>query len=382
MEGMMNKVRVGLVGCGGRGIGVAELFKIHPDCKVTACCDKYIACAEQASTTLDVPGEHIYTDYEKMLREAPVDALFLAPDPMEQVEMACAGMQANLHVCTEVPAAFSIDECWKLIETVQSTGCKYQLMEQTRYWGFVDAWKQMVDRGQLGHVCLAQGEYVHYESSWGCWTDVETGEILHTNEKPADRKVEPHWRYRLLSDPITYLPHTMSPLLKILGDRVLKVSCMGTRRKSYTHQNLPWTDIQYAVMHTEKDTVLLAGAGFSLPHVARGATGCHWYELRGSEGIVSSPRCVSDRFHVWHPGMDSFEDMDLSTVPLHATDTESATGHGGADYRPVDTFIRSIIEDTNPPLDVYLTAELTAPAIIAAESARQGGVLLEVPSFR
>lgn len=378
----MEKVRIGLVGCGGRGIAVTCLFRFHPRCEITACCDRYQAPALRAASHFGVPQSQVYTDYEKFLQNAPVDAVFLAPDPMVQVTMACQAMEYGKHVCTEVPAAFTIEECWQLIESVECTGMKYQLMEQTRYWGFVQAWKQMVDSGELGHVCLAQGEYVHYEKHWGCWTDAQTGEILSANEKPADRDVLPHWRYLILSDPIYYLPHTMSPILNVLGDRVLSVSCMGTRRESYTQQGLPWSDIQYALMHTEKDTVLLVGAGFSLPHVPRGATHCHWYELRGTTGSVCSPRCHSEPFRVWKQGMGDFEAMDLSTIPLGATQEQAQTGHGGADYVPVDAFITSIIENTTPPLDVYLTAELTAPAIIAAESARQGGTMLSVPDFR
>ena len=45
-------------------------------------------------------------------------------------------------------------------------------------------------------------------------------------------------------------------------------------------------------------------------------------------------------------------------------------------------FIDAIKNDTTPPMDVYKAVETAAPAIIAAESARRGGELLEVPDFR
>ena len=135
-------------------------------------------------------------------------------------------------------------------------------------------------------------------------------------------------------------------------------------------------------MHTAKDTVMLVGAGFSLPYPRRGQTICHWYELRGSKGTVESERGPRDSFHVWKDGVDEQQTMDLSTTPLDATEEQSATGHGGADFKPVDTFVRAILDDMTPPLDVYLTVELTAPAIVAAESARNDGVLMEVPDFR
>jgi len=345
--------------------------------------DRFPSCVEEAASRIPLPDAERYTDFEKMLREAKVDALYFACDPMVQVELACKAMEAGKHVCTDVPAAFSVEDCWRLVRTVEQTGMKYQLMEQTRYWGFVDAWREMRERGELGHVCLAQGEYIHYKRAWGCWTDLETGEIVSKTPAP-DREVEPHWRYRVLGDPIYYLPHTLSPLLKILDDRVLSVSCMGTRKQSYTEpdRDLPWTDIQYALMHTEKDTVILAGAGFSLPCVMRGKTGCHWYELRGTKGSVESPRCEDDTFRVWRQGMPTYETADLSTIPADATAEESKTGHGGADFKPVDTFIGSILSDMEPPMNVYLSVETAAPAILAAESAGKGGTLLEVPDFR
>jgi predicted dehydrogenase len=292
-------------------------------------------------------------------------------------------MKAGRHVCTEVPAAYTLDQCWNLVNTVKKTGCKYQLMEQTRYWGFVDVWKGMRDRGELGHVCLAQGEYIHYER-WDTWMDADTGKIFYDIKPPAGKNIVPTWRNRMLCNPIYYLPHTLSPLLKILDDRVLRVSCMGTRKGSYTYPDevLGWSDLQYALMHTAGDTVMLVGAGFSMPNINRGQTYSHWYELRGNKGNVTSPRSKTDNFQKWQIGMDTFEVMNLSTVPLDANASQADSGHGGADFKPVDTFLQAILNDTTPPMDVYLTAEMTAPAIIAAESARRNGEAMDVPDFR
>lgn len=383
----MKKVRLALVGCGRRGINITGLFKMHKNCEVTTLMDTFEAPIRTAAQRLELPDAKIYTDHAKMLREAPIDAVFYSPDPTVQANLACEAMRAGKHVCTEVPAAFTIEQCWNLVKTVEKTGCKYQLMEQTRYWGFIEKWKQMHDAGELGHVCLAQGEYIHYLPDYSNWQDSSTGEIFGSLKRPKGRNIEPHWRYRTaIAEPIYYLPHTLSPILKILGDRVVRVCCMGTRKKSYTFAGMgldvPWRDIEYATMHTEKDTVLLAGAGFSLPHVSRGPTGCHWYELRGTKGSVTSPRHKTDGFRVWKDGSGIYQEMDLSLAPLDADALQARSGHGGADFKPVDTFIQSILKDRKPPMDVYLSVETAAPAILAAESARKGGVLLDVPDFR
>ncbi|MBI4531617.1 MAG: Gfo/Idh/MocA family oxidoreductase [Candidatus Latescibacteria bacterium] len=375
-------VRLGIVGCGSRGISVGGLFKRHPHCEITALFDRFDRVAERAAHRLDLSDARIYRDVEGMLRDAPVDAIFFACDPTVQVDLACEAMMAGRHVCTEVPAAFTVEECWRLVTTVEKTGRTYQLMEQTRYWGFIEVWKQMHDRGEFGHICLAQGEYIHYSHQWDLWTDLETGERLTDVKKPVDRNVEERWRRKVLADPIYYLPHTLSPILRVLDDRVVRVSCMGTRPQSYTDPELPWRDTEYALMHTEKDTLLLVGTGFSLPHVPRGQTSCHWYEFRGTRASVESPRCPSDSFRVWRDGMETFDTMDLSLIPVDADALQVQSGHGGADYKPVDTFIRAILDETTPPMDVYLSVETAAPAIVAAESARQNGVSLEVPDFR
>ena len=44
-------------------------------------------------------------------------------------------------------------------------------------------------------------------------------------------------------------------------------------------------------------------------------------------------------------------------------------------------FIKCILEDTEPPIDVDLGIKMTVPGIIAAESAAQGGELMEIPEI-
>jgi hypothetical protein len=80
--------------------------------------------------------------------------------------------------------------------------------------------------------------------------------------------------------------------------------------------------------------------------------------------------------------MPTHEKMDLSTVPLGATPEQARSGHGGADYKAVESFLQAVLEGGDPGMDVYRAVEITAPAILAAESARRGGALLEVPAFR
>jgi len=382
---MAGKIRLGVAGCGPRGAYIGGLFKDHPECELTAVMDKFLPPAQKAAEAFHLPEARVFTDFDKMLRDAPMDAIYLACDPMVQVDMACRAMAAGKHVCTDVPAAFSIDECWDLVRTVEKTGRKYMLMEQVRYSGFVETWKRMRERGEFGHVCFAQGEYIHYLDNCNFWIDPATGENICKPARPTDRTVIPSWRLKAFAHPIYYLPHTLSPLLYILGDRVERVSCMGTQQISYAFPGikLPARDIEYALMHTAGDTVLAAGAGFTFPYPHRHAeTGHHWYELRGTRASVESPRRPDDRFWRWRESASAHEAMDLHSSPQDATAEQLKTGHGGRDFKPVDLFVTCVLNDTLPAMDVYLAVETAAPAILAAESARRDGVMLTVPDFR
>ena len=47
----------------------------------------------------------------------------------------------------------------------------------------------------------------------------------------------------------------------------------------------------------------------------------------------------------------------------------------------MQAFIKCIIEDTKPPVDIDLGIRMTLPGIIAAESAKKGGELMEIPQI-
>ena len=59
-----------------------------------------------------------------------------------------------------------------------------------------------------------------------------------------------------------------------------------------------------------------------------------------------------------------------------------AGGHGTSEYFMVDDFVRCILDDTKPAIDVYEGLDYTAPGICAHLSAEQGGKAVEVPDFR
>lgn len=383
----MKKIRIACLGTGGRCRGlVSSTYINHPDIEFTAFCDTADDVAENFAADFNSAfGKSVrpYLSYEDLIKNEAFDALFIACDPDIQVDYACDAMNRGIHVMTEVPAAYTIDQCWNLVNTVKKTGCKYQLAEQTRYWDFIRKWREMSERGEFGKIIYAEGEYLHYEPVWDNFMNIKTGHRINSNDPKYynDPDYKPSWRGNTWKNPIYYLPHTLSPLLSITGGRITKVSCLGTRPLSYVSEGLIARDIETALMYNSNDTIFSVRAGFTSPYGPKGGTYAHWYQIKGTERSVEWTRNTTDKPKMWAPS-EGWTEHDWTLENMDADDFIRESGHGGADWYPIYYFVDAIKNDKTPLMDVYKSVESAAPAIRAAESADKGGVMLEIPDFR
>ena len=398
---MMNKerkVKVGVVGLGGRSQAWIQNYLKCPACQITALCDKLDALVQEKNrlvTDGDKNAKAVgYTDYEKMLREADIDAVSLVVAPEYNADLICLALAAGKHVICEVPLCYSIDECWRIVQAVEkSGGLKFQLGEQVRFNAFIQAWRTMVQNGTLGKMLYAQGQYLHGMGPNRFWHDSQTGERI-TSEQA--QKVKSHksrgWN---LIHPIRYMPHELSPLLFVLDDRVTKVTGVASRPQSYRYDWLPRSDVEVALMHTERDTIIRLMAGFTVETQVGSE---HQYRLMGTGGWVDcEPHAKSGAGGlIWLANGYTSEAADIKwayntpwDAPLAARELgvpyspqAMSSGHGGLDYWPIATFAQSILDDKPVAMDVYRAVESAAPAILAGECMEKGYTWMDVPDFR
>jgi hypothetical protein len=57
-------------------------------------------------------------------------------------------------------------------------------------------------------------------------------------------------------------------------------------------------------------------------------------------------------------------------------------GHGGSHGPLTEEFVRAILEDRKPVIDIAQALNMTVPGIVAHQSAMKGGELMKVPQFR
>ena len=177
------------------------------------------------------------------------------------------------------------------------------------------------------------------------------------------------------------MPHELSPLLSVTGGRISKVSCIGTKQGSYLESSYDACDLQTALMYNTNDAIFSLRAGFSVPYGDKAHTGAHWYQIKGTKATVETCRSTLDTMKLYRADGE-WEAMDWGTRDPEQPEFVRNSDHGGADFFPIMHFIDSIVNDKTPPIDVFTAVETAAPAIKAAESARKGGILLEVPDFR
>jgi hypothetical protein len=157
---------------------------------------------------------------------------------------------------------------------------------------------------------------------------------------------------------------------------------MGTRPASYYVKGAAARDLEVALMQTTDGTIIRAAAGFTSPSGPRRDTSYHWYQVKGTGGAVEWARSKQDRPRMWCIGDPDWREMDWKSDAGTPPGFTAESGHSGADGWPVDNFLRAIIEGAPLEMDVYDAVETAAPAILAAESSREGGVLKTVPNFR
>lgn len=300
-----------------------------------------------------------FDSIEELLK-SDIDAVYIATDKPLHTKHTIMALEAGKHVLSEIPVIETIDEAKTLYSAVKShPELKYMAGENCFYWAFIQKWKQMHDEGRLGDILYAESEYLH---------------APHPDEiKPYEK--ENHWRR--YNPAITYLTHNLGPLLYIMDDNVVSVSCMAPDAAKYNPYSKS-DENGIAIFKTAKGAVIRIFIGFGM-YVGYD----HNFALYGTKGTIltdkTKPLEESTSFAKLYEKKGTFE--KYFEIPVKLSETDDVYGHGGVDAKMIRDFIRCIIENTNPPIDVEMGIKISLPGIIANESAKQGGTLLKVPGL-
>ena len=140
------EVRVGLIGSGNMGSGLARACSRLENAIVAAVADP-AAAAEKLADEL---GAKAFGDYEDMLAKGDVDAVIVAVPNFLHAEVSIAAARSGKHVFCEKPMAPTIGDCDRMIESAEENNVKLMIGQVLRYLPVFLKMKEIIDSGILG----------------------------------------------------------------------------------------------------------------------------------------------------------------------------------------------------------------------------------------
>lgn len=391
------KIKIGFVGVGNRGLYMLlHVFCSMSDVEVVVVCDTNKERLEEARTSLaeiNYPMPLITTDYQDILNHPDVEGVILMCGWPGRVQMAIAAMEAGKYAGIDVGCAYTLEECWDLVDTYEKTGVPVMMLENCCYGRAEMMSYNVAEQGLFGEVVHCDGAYRHYLVKNELFQRVnpETGEMGH---------------YRLSEyknrNCAMYPTHEMGPICKLLkinrGNRLLTISSFGSKNvglRDYINRtyepdsplaNIAFrqSDIVTSILTTEEAQTINICFDTTLPRAYYSRD----YTVRGTRGMYTDHKNILFFDHMKENIMhyDNIWKMHFTYGhPLHLEIDEIEDNLGphphGMDWLVCRAFIEAIKNGTNTPIDAYDTATLLAVAPLSQMSIEQGSIPIPFPDF-
>lgn len=178
----MEKVRVGIVGCGRILPMHATPATLLKQAELVAVCD---IKKERADAAAQKYGVKSYTDYTEMFEEESLDVVHLCVPHYLHPVIAKAAFERNINVLSEKPMTITYESAQECVRLAKAKGVLYGVIFQIRYGTAPRFVKSALKEGKLGKIISARSTLTwnrsdeYYTSSdWkGTW-DKEGGGVI------------------------------------------------------------------------------------------------------------------------------------------------------------------------------------------------------------
>jgi predicted dehydrogenase len=159
-----SKINIGIIGCGGRGQWITDLFQKDGRYNVVAVSDYFQDRVDSAGKRFNIPENNRFSGlsgYKKLL-ELKLDAVVIETPPYFHPEQAAAAVDAGKHVYIAKPIAVDVPGCLSIAESGKKATQKklaFLVDFQTRAH---PAYQEVVSRthkGEIGKIITVLAEY-------------------------------------------------------------------------------------------------------------------------------------------------------------------------------------------------------------------------------
>ncbi|OIN95726.1 hypothetical protein AUJ66_08515 [Candidatus Desantisbacteria bacterium CG1_02_38_46] len=145
----MDKVRIGVVGCGGMGQGHIKSIKELPEAELGAVSDVDEETVKKTSRENGVKG---FTDYNELINSSLVDAVVIATPHYFHPPVGIAAFEKGLHVLSEKPIAVTVSAVDEFLKAAKKSGKVFAVMYQLRTSPAIRLARKIVKDGRLGEI--------------------------------------------------------------------------------------------------------------------------------------------------------------------------------------------------------------------------------------
>lgn len=396
----LDTVRVGLVGIGDRGSGAVKRMTYIEGVEITALCDIRQAAVDGAQTILEEAGlpkarEFVNGDlgFEDLCNSGLVDLVYVATPWQWHVPVGLAAMKGGSHAALEVSAARTMEECWEMVETSESTKKHCVILENCCYDFFELLTLNMARQGAFGDLIHGEGAYIHDLDYW------------HFN-KPKDEQMSDGaytkmWRlHENRRKANVYPTHGLGPICQAMninrGDKMEYLTAMMSddftlkqriaekaREDPFFEQFLGWEmrgNMDMQMIRTNKGRTILIQHDVSSP---RPYSRIH---------LLSGTKCFAQKWPLQHIafGHEKADEQKMEElrekyqpeiVKRVGEMAKKVGGHGGMDFimdwRLIDCLRNGLPVD----MDVYDAAAWSSLTPLSEWSIAHGSEPIEIPDF-
>jgi predicted dehydrogenase len=387
----METIRVGLIGLGCRGRDLLRTSLLTlPQVNVTAVCDLY---EDRVQSTLDYLKEKEidakgFTNYQELLASGLVDAVIVATAWESHLPISCAAMEAGIAVGCEVGGAYTLDDCYRLIDTQERTGTPFMMLENCNYNRRETCLFAMIKAGLFGKIVACDGGYMH-----------------DLRAEVAGGEKNRHYRQRNYINRCAenYPTHELGPIMQMLdinrGNRMVSLVSVASgafgleaymnehdKENPLLHQRIAQGDIVTTIITCSRGETITLRLDTTLPRYYSRGLNVHGTKAFYSEDNNTlffggeHEKYDFKAYELWN-NFNEYSKEYRNADWQEADDGLLVEGHGGMDYFMMRDFITRLIEKQPFLTDVYDAAAMMCITPLSEESIAKGGASVAIPDF-
>lgn len=394
---MDKKLTVAVIGCGNFAKGFVPLFKVHPLVEKVYVCDLIPEKAQQYSKDFEV---EIINTFEDVLENKNINCIANFTQRHLHGDIVKRALKAGKNVYSAVPMASTVEECQEIVKLVKETGLIYMMGETCYYYPCAMYCREAYAEGKFGDFTYGASQYYHHIDS------------ISYGKRPNEGGMPP----------LLYPTHSTGMILSAVNSYVKKVVCFGYKDKEedgrFGKGNNQWDNEfsnQYVLME-------LANGGTARVTEARcfgwmkpssyisalyGTQG--GYEFSNAQHILVQSAWEGEKEKVKLTDISDYVNTDGMVEHKNDADFKEKVANGEwqwdniADVQKkemkrlpkefekepnghmathkflIDDFCKAAYNKELPILNAWTAARYTIPGLVAIESAKQGGIPIDVP---